>query len=361
MDLISCPSSQPSPSPGTSDVSPGTWMQKRSIRPLSTLESLPVEVLQKIFFECLEINLPRASLHIARALSNPTIYTWLIRLAFSSPNESSRHDFFTPDFLPPPLDFFALSSAERTNLQTAILQCRWSTLPLLRKCQREYVEHTIRRKCRDLIFSPEDYQILSNLGDCFSRQSEYDQGRNGRRGKGDLILSAKAPGSDTDLKVAIWFNFGAVQIREPSPIFYETDVFRLPCCSMDNPARMPDKLLRPPWTPTKLEYLSLLATEAYIDDDNTFTRSKRVLRQVIRDRDYPTFERLLSMHIRTKIYNYPLRWPARPNHFRAALKHAEGPNDPFIRLLVEKRWQELPPNEVRVKNALLQNLGRSVP
>jgi hypothetical protein len=320
---------------------------------------LPVEVLQKIFFECLEINLPRASIHIARVLSNPIIYTWLIRLAFSSPNESSRHGFFTPDFLPPPFDFFALSSTDRTNLQTAILECKWSTLSLMRKCQREYVEHAIRRKCNDLIFSPEDRRTLSNLDDAFSRQSEYDQGRDGRRGKGDLILMARSPGSDVDVKVAIWFNFGAVQIREPSPIFYETDVFRLPCCSMDNPARMPDKLLRPPWTKSKLEFLSLLATEAYIDEDNTYSRSRLVLRQVIKDRDYPTFERLLSMHIRTKIYNYPLRWPARSNHFRAALKYVEGPNDPFIRYLVDKRWQELSPKEVRVKSALLANLGRN--
>ncbi|KAL1997619.1 hypothetical protein VTN02DRAFT_1258 [Thermoascus thermophilus] len=47
----------------------------------SRLESLPVELIQKIFLESLELNLPRASIHLARALSDPLIYTWLIRLA----------------------------------------------------------------------------------------------------------------------------------------------------------------------------------------------------------------------------------------------------------------------------------------
>jgi hypothetical protein len=329
----------------------------RSTQTLSILESLPVEVLQKIFFECLEVNLPRASLHIARVLSNHSIHTWLIRLAFSSSNESSRHDFFTHDFLPSPLDFFALSSTDRARLQTAILECRWSTLPLFRQCQRDYVKHTIRRQCGHLAFTPEGQQTLSKLDAFFSRQTEFDQGRRGRRGKGDLVLTAKAADSNSERKVAFWFHFGAVQIREPTPVVYETDVFRLPSCYIDAPARMPDKLLRPPWTQEKLEFLSLFSTEAYIDDDNNHTRSKRVLRQVIVHRDYPTFERLLGMHIRTKIYNYPLQWPARTVHFRVALRSAEGPNDPFIKLLYEKRWNEASKNEQAIQEALMRNIG----
>lgn len=329
---------------------------RRSCQPLSMFESLPVEVLQKIFFECLEVNLPRASIHIARILSKPSIYTWLIRLAFSSANESSRHDFFTPDFLPTPLDFFVLSSTERSRLQTAILECRWSTLSLFRQCQRDYIKHTIRRKCSHLIFTPGDQQILLKLDELFARHSGFDQGSR-RRGKGDLVLMAKAPQSTYDLKIAFWFHFGAVQIREPSPVVIETDMFRLPTCSMEAPARMPDKLLRPPWTPEKLQLLSLLSTEAYIDDDQDYSRSRRILRQVILDRDYATFERLLGLSIRTKVYSYPQNWPVRTLHFRAALKAAEGPNDPFVQLLYQKRWNESPRNEPAIQEAILRNLG----
>ncbi|OXV10238.1 hypothetical protein Egran_02003 [Elaphomyces granulatus] len=328
-------------------------------RPASYLESLPVELIRKIFFECLEINLPRASLYIAQILSDEHVYTWLIRVAFCSLNESSRTGFFTPSFLPSPLDFFAVSSSDRTRLQASILGCRWCTLPLMRKCQREYIEHVIRLKCRNLRFAPEDRKKLTNLDAAFSRLGDWDQAPGGRRGKGDLIVAAKAPDANgSDLKVAIWFNVGALQIREPSPIYYEIDLFRLPCCAVENPPRMPRKLLHPPWTPVKLEFLALLATEAYIDEDNSYARSKRVLRQVIRDRDFPTFQRLLGLSIRTKIYNYPFRWPARPSHFRAALRHAEGQNDPFVRFLCENRWGDLPLTEIDVKQALLDNLGR---
>lgn len=330
----------------------------RTTSPRSRLECLPVEIIQKVFLECLEINLPRASPFIARSLSDPLIYTWLIRLAFSSANDSSRHDFFTPDFLPPPLDFFALSSVERGDLQTRLLQCRWCTVELMRRCQQEYVEHVIRRKCQHLIFSPQDRALLSNLDGHFARRAQCDHGRGGgRRSKGDIVLNAKTSDSRTDLKVAIWFNFGAVQIREPSPVFYETDMFRLPTCPVDAPARIPDKLLHAPWTEAKLEFLSLLSLDAYIDDDSNYHRSKRIIRHVIQARDFTTFERLFHMHIRTKNYNYPILWPARPSHFRAALRYARGPNDPFVKWLVQHRWQELPLNDIRTKTALMANLG----
>ncbi|KAN0068259.1 hypothetical protein V8E54_009219 [Elaphomyces granulatus] len=39
------------------------------------LESLPVEIMRKIFFECLEINLPRASPYVVRILSGRHVYT----------------------------------------------------------------------------------------------------------------------------------------------------------------------------------------------------------------------------------------------------------------------------------------------
>ena len=341
-------------------------MESSSLFPLGrrlTLESLPIEIIRKIFFESLEINLPRASPFISRILSDQHVYTWLIRLAFSSSNESSRDGFFTESFLPTPLDFFALSPSDRANLQTSILECRWCTLPLMRRCQREYMEHVIRRKCHDLRFAPEDRKKLTNLDAAFSRLADYEEASGGRRSKGDLIVPAKAR-DGSDLKVAIWFNSGSIQIREPSLIFYEMDVFRLPCCPAENPPRMPRKLLHPPWTPAKLEFLSFLATKAYIDEDNSYHRSKRILRQVIRDRDFSTFKRLLeTVSIRTRVYNYPLRWPARPSHFQAALNHAEGRNDPFIRFLVDNRWDELASNATHantsnIRAAMLDNLRR---
>ncbi|CRG86305.1 hypothetical protein PISL3812_03310 [Talaromyces islandicus] len=341
-------------------------MLQRPIQ-LCRLELLPAELLERIFFYSLEVNLPRASLHIAKILSKPIIYKWLIRLAFSSPNQSSRNGFFTPDFLPPPLDFWSLKITERACLQTEILSCRWSTLSLFRQCQKEYVKHIIHRKCADLIFSPEDQLKLNDIDQFLSRPMDFDLAVRGRRGSGDLVLRPKVKGSDSskkpsEIRLAFWFHFGAVQLNGPSVVSYELDTFRLPCApSMDEPPRMPDKLLQEPWTAEKLEFLTLFSHDAYIDEDNNFTRSRHVLRQLIRDRDHVTFEKLLGMNIKSKNYAFPSPWPVKTRHFRAALKYAEGPNDPFVRLLHEYRWLALGERERDIREGFLANLHLSPP
>ncbi|EEA26850.1 conserved hypothetical protein [Talaromyces marneffei ATCC 18224] len=329
------------------------------------LECLPPELLEKIFFHSLAINLPRASPYIAGVLSKPIIYKWLIRLAFSSSNPSSRQDFFTEDFLPSPLDFWALPNAKRKLLQQEILECRWSTLQLFRECQREYVKHVLRQKGAGLVFiSAEDRAGLDTIEEKLSRPMEFDKAESGRRGSGDLILRAKKVvhgregegeggrgrgGGEVDMRISFWFHFGGVQIREPSPVSHEIDMFRLPCPPSPNERpRMPDKLLHAPWTCEKLEFLTLLSQETYIDEHNHSTeRSHQVLRQLIRDRDYVTFKNLLELNITTRDYSYPQKWPVKTRHFKEALRHVTGLNDPFVRLLYDKRWDCLKDRKVR--------------
>ncbi|THC99603.1 hypothetical protein EYZ11_000870 [Aspergillus tanneri] len=302
----------------------------------SRLELLPVEIIQLIFLHSLEFNLPRASPYISRMLSNTVIYTWLIRLAFSSANESSKHGYFTADFLPPPLDFWALSAQERRDLQSDILECGWFTLPLIRKCQREYMEQVVRHKLHDLDFCPDDLPALDNIGRQYDNLEGCDKGLGGIRGKGDLILRAKDRATKKEERVALWFHYGALLVRPPKKLYDHLDIFQLPWCSVDWPPRIPDRLLSPPWTETKLEFLRLFSTSAYIDEDSTFPRSKRVLRQVIRDRDLATFEQLV------KIF---------------ALKHADERDDPFIKILVDQRWEDIPAKASHLKEQLMSKAG----
>lgn len=326
------------------------------------IECLPIEIIQTIFLHCVEFNLPRASIHIARALSDPVIYTWLIRLAFTIDNHESR-GFLTPEYLPPPLDFLGLSKQERTGLQSTILGTRWCTLPLMRKCQVEYIKHVIAIQCTRLKFSLEDKDKLLNLEQRFEESTSImdAQGAPSEDLAEDLKIFAmresiyESPGTCDDCVLSIWFNSGLVVLCRPVdglsfPVSEEE--YRFPACVSTTP-RMPDKLLRPPWTPNKLSFLALLAEEAYIDEDENFECSRRILRQVIRDRDLGTFQRLLGLCIRLRCYNYPRDWPLLPCHFRAAIKYADERDDPFIRFMVEKRWCDVP-EDIQLKDELLR-------
>lgn len=332
--------------------------------PCSRLESLPVEIIQSIFLYSLEINLPRASPYLSRALSNQVLYTWLIRLAFSSANPGSREAFFTPDFLPPPLDFWGLSWQQRQHLQTALLACRWCTLPLLRQCQREYVDHAIRRKCADLVFALDDQALLTDLRSRFDDLSDCDWAIDGRRGKGDLVIPAQLPeesrpssSRSVDRKVAIWFHFGAVQIREPNDIYFETDLFRLPCSVVIGPGRIPDKVLRAPWSDSQFEFLQLLSTDFYLDEDEFSTdRSALITTRLIRKRKIEPFRRLLRMFFRAANCRVPAPWPLQSSHYAQIRRHGSGPGDPFASSILDERWDEIPAS---AKQELLQYIESS--
>lgn len=322
--------------------------------PLSAFERLPTELIHRIFFLSLEFNLPRSSLALATALSSEVVYTWLIRLAFSSSNSSSASGLFVHPFLP--LDYYSLDDRERAALQTEVLKCNWCNVRLVRKCQREYVEHVLGAKCRDLLIGDGDGDAsqLREMTGYWDQMDRVDARPIGRRGKGDLVVPTREKGTDRVKKVAIWFNFGAVQIREKSPIVHEADVFRLPACTAAEPCRMPDRLLRAPWTEEKLELLTLFSAEAYIDEGNTYERSKLVLRQLIIDRDFVTFQRLLSLHIRVRVYSYPLRWPVKANHFRLAARHAERDDDPFLTFLFTQRRDEIPGDDSSIRALMMR-------
>ena len=255
-------------------------MSLEVIPSMSRLESLPVELIQKIFFLSLEINLPRASITISRVLSSQTIYKWIIRLAFSSDNPGSRIGFFTRDYLPDEFDFFALTKAERTDLQNAVLECKWCTLPFMRKCQQDYVAHVIRRKCNNLIFSPEDQHTLSNISNSFitaldqSSDSWYRVSKYINDSEGDIIIPAKmlvrekAEGEEEMLReqkvdLALWPHLGAVEIRKPDrrhvSYFAKRDIFMLPSLSRTCPQRIPKQLRNPPFPQSKSEFLSLVS------------------------------------------------------------------------------------------------------
>ncbi|KAJ5887691.1 hypothetical protein N7495_007732 [Penicillium taxi] len=102
-------------------------------RVLSKLESLPNEVIEKIFLYSLNPNLPRASPYLAAAVTSDRIYGLLIALAFWS--DSAETDSYSSEIsrILSPMDYTVpLKRHERRVLQKAIFGCKWCTMARVR-------------------------------------------------------------------------------------------------------------------------------------------------------------------------------------------------------------------------------------
>ena len=101
--------------------------------------------------------------------------------------------------------------------------------------------------------------------------------------------------------------------------------------------RLPDRLLRAPWTEEKLDLVQFLSMGAAVNMDDTFGRSDALYGQLIRDREFAVFQRLASMRFQTVMLTVRKRWPIRLWHLELMLEHADEQNDPFIRHMVYLR------------------------
>ncbi|KAJ9614583.1 hypothetical protein H2200_002720 [Cladophialophora chaetospira] len=105
-------------------------------RILSQMEQFPNEVLHPIFFYCLELNLPRASPHLAERFSDRKIYTALVLLAYYEAESEAgileTEHFETKHF--EPAKYRRIVRDERVRLQESIVRCRWFNLDLFETC-----------------------------------------------------------------------------------------------------------------------------------------------------------------------------------------------------------------------------------
>ncbi|KAJ5757340.1 uncharacterized protein N7511_006034 [Penicillium nucicola] len=93
---------------------------------MSMLEALPHEVIEQIFLFSLELNFPRASPFLSKALSRENVYRVLILLAFwVDPRTYSGSKAI--DRMMAPFDYTPLEEDERKTLQEAVIKCKWCT------------------------------------------------------------------------------------------------------------------------------------------------------------------------------------------------------------------------------------------
>ncbi|RAH52065.1 hypothetical protein BO85DRAFT_408580 [Aspergillus piperis CBS 112811] len=116
----------------------------------SILESLPVELIEKIFLYSLNVNFARCSSALGATVSSERIYRALILLAFwddSSATTAVRSQ--APEAaisrILRPVDYHPLSHAERRHLQDTILRCKWCTIQRLLAQLPDLMNLTIQR------------------------------------------------------------------------------------------------------------------------------------------------------------------------------------------------------------------------
>lgn len=113
----------------------------------SRLESLPTELLEQIFLQCLNLNLPLASSHLSTALSSTRTKMAVVLKVFPS-NASFNLEHYTE--LSQTVWAGGASDTEMGigELQSRILACRWMTWEFLKLCMETFVVRTLIREFR---------------------------------------------------------------------------------------------------------------------------------------------------------------------------------------------------------------------
>ena len=97
---------------------------------LSRIERLPTELVQQIFFDCLEVNMIKASTVLGKILSTESTYKLLILFAFF--DDDGVNPVETDNFKP--VSYRRLPVQEKVRLQEAILSSPWCSLKRIQDC-----------------------------------------------------------------------------------------------------------------------------------------------------------------------------------------------------------------------------------
>jgi hypothetical protein len=115
---------------------------------MSSLEKLPTEILETIFLFCLNLDLPNTSPVIAGKLSSSIMFNKTVMVAFGPTWE--RWHGRGRNRLQKRVAQEIGDTEEDPVLQSAILRCRWATLPLVLKAKDIW----IRKFAVDRDFKP---------------------------------------------------------------------------------------------------------------------------------------------------------------------------------------------------------------
>lgn len=249
---------------------PNTPQQTARTRSLSCLERLPIELLETIFFYCLNPGLPQASIAIGQKLDSTRVKSQLVLRTLSSPN-SFEYPCAVSDVFP--------TLQEQARAQSAILRLPWMTLPFFRQLIPDYIVHTIIRElgARRLRWMGTGPMVSKESEPVIRQYLEDNAARFDHTGTKHFGLPAywEIKWHEVSVKqeiiLGIGLRDGLVTLRERettssapwdspgSPHDHQAPHFsRWRIFGGVEGCQIPEKLLRGPWTDEKCEFLELL-------------------------------------------------------------------------------------------------------
>lgn len=130
---------------------------------MSNLEKLPTELLEKVFFFCMSLDLPRSSPIIAGKLSSELIFMQAVNSAFE--DTWNWHS----SLLPEPRDsvvFFRRNAQHQSDL----FRCRWLSLPRILKAKGIWLK---RKGVAGVLEQPCGFQIATTSSFVADAQADF--------------------------------------------------------------------------------------------------------------------------------------------------------------------------------------------
>ncbi len=209
--------------------------------PLSKLESLPIELLESIFLYTQDVNLPRASLPLGRALSSSHVKHKLLRSLltdlFPEPHDKSEEEFRVG------------------KLQSRLLTCRWLDLASYKRAfaatLTSFLEEALEEPCRGFT-KLDDLSITQTFGatDIGLFIPTIPQFVDYHLSEPTLHIPERwsfGPAGEWD----IGFSWASVYFRPQQPQLRTKFQLRKGC-------EVPTRLLHGPWTREKKQFLCFM-------------------------------------------------------------------------------------------------------
>ena len=232
-------------------------IMSNSARKPSALENLPTELLQQIFLQSLNLDLPRASLLLGSTLSSPHIKILLVLKAFSSDmGHGLEHSAELLRILRTRHDI--------VKLQSAILRLKWMNLDFLRQCIRVFVAKTLLRQFtrrrydwKDIDSKLTESTVADFVEDAYRKHSV------GVEEHGVLGLQTYEwnTGGPIHLNLALGLRDGLVRLQVYTADHdnnLSCDGFRWRLLYCLDGCQIPNKLLHGPWTDAKCDFLEVV-------------------------------------------------------------------------------------------------------